>query len=116
MLVDAPCSGTGQLAREPQQKWKLTRDAVKDFARRQGELLAQVVAKVHPGTVVVYATCSLLPEENEQIVAQAKGVDIEDAPAEVPAAARSGPFLRTLPGAFPGGGFFGARLRKRASP
>src|SRR5439155_632132 len=64
VLVDAPCSGTGSLAREPQQKWKLTAKGVADFAARQSALLDEVAQ----AKAIVYATCSLLREENEAVV------------------------------------------------
>jgi 16S rRNA (cytosine967-C5)-methyltransferase len=116
ILIDAPCSGTGTLARDPDLKWKLTPRAVERFAARQRELLRETVEKAQPGAVIVYATCSLLPEENEDVVqaiiAGRADVALEPANLFVPERALSGPFLRTRPGAFPGAGFFGARLRK----
>jgi 16S rRNA (cytosine967-C5)-methyltransferase len=124
VLVDAPCSGTGSLAREPDQKWKLSAKAVADFHTTQLELLVELAPRVKPGALVVYATCSLLPEENDTVVsdflARVPGFALEPlAPlfgAERAALLCDGPFLRALPPRVPGGGFFAARLRKGAPP
>jgi 16S rRNA (cytosine967-C5)-methyltransferase len=116
ILVDAPCSGSGNLSREPDLKWKLTPRLVAGFAERQRKLLSDTLSAAGEGAVVVYATCSLLAEENEQVVEQLTrehpNVEVEDASALLPESVRAGRFLRVLPGTFPGGGFFGARLRK----
>ena len=120
LLVDAPCSGTGSLGREPDQKWKLTAQAVKEFHDTQLGLLKEVAGQARAGALLVYATCSLLPEENDDVVrdflAQVPGFTVEPlAPvfgAERAAVLCEGPFLRALPPRVPGGGFFAARLRK----
>ena|GEM_PF-631767 len=123
VLVDAPCSGTGSLAREPDQKWKLSAKAVEEFHTTQLELLVELAPRVKPGALLVYATCSLLPEENDAVVrdflARVSGFEVEPlAPvfgAERAAVLCDGPFLRALPPQVPGGGFFAARLRKNPS-
>ena len=66
VLVDAPCSGTGRLRREPALRWRL---ADRDFTNThtlQRKLLAQGASLVRPGGVLIYATCSLLAAENDQ--------------------------------------------------
>ena len=68
LLVDAPCSGTGSLGREPDQKWKLNPKAITDFQSTQLALLEEVAKEARPGSLIVYATCSLLPEENDEVV------------------------------------------------
>lgn len=65
VLLDAPCLGTGTFARHPDARWRVTPDALVALAERQGELLAAAAAVVRPGGWLVYATCSLEPEENE---------------------------------------------------
>ena len=55
-------------AREPDQKWKLSAKAVAEFQATQSTLLAEVAAQVKPGARIVYATCSVLPEENDAVV------------------------------------------------
>jgi 16S rRNA (cytosine967-C5)-methyltransferase len=65
VLLDAPCLGTGSFARHPDARWRATRDSLGRIAAQQGELLAATAGAVRPGGWLVYATCSLEPEENE---------------------------------------------------
>jgi 16S rRNA (cytosine967-C5)-methyltransferase len=69
ILVDAPCSGTGTLGRNPEIKWRLTPADLDDFHRRQAALVARARAALAPGGLLVYSTCSLEPEENEAVAA-----------------------------------------------
>jgi 16S rRNA (cytosine967-C5)-methyltransferase len=68
VLVDAPCSATGTLARHPDARWRLMPQTIARAAGRQETLLAAAAALVRPGGVLVYATCSLEPEENDNVV------------------------------------------------
>jgi 16S rRNA (cytosine967-C5)-methyltransferase len=68
VLVDAPCSGFGTLRRNPDLKWRQEASAIAELATKQARILAAASTLVKPGGRVVYATCSVLPEENEQIV------------------------------------------------
>ncbi len=68
VLVDAPCSGTGTLARNPEIKWRLSPHDPARQGDLQRKLLATGVRSLKPGGRLVYATCSLEPEENEQVV------------------------------------------------
>ena len=68
ILVDAPCSGTGTLARNPEIKWRLTKDDLERLPMIQRKILANALSALAPGGRLVYATCSLEPEENEQVV------------------------------------------------
>jgi len=68
-LVDVPCANTGVLARRPEARFGLTPVKLRSLARLQGRLLRRAAACVRPGGRLVYSTCSLEPEENEQIVA-----------------------------------------------
>lgn len=104
-LIDAPCSGTGTLAREPDQKWRLTQEKIAAFQATQLELLATVAAALKPGATIVYGTCSVLRDENEAVV--------ERFLAGHPGFQLDGPPLRVWPHRIDGGGFFGARLVKR---
>jgi 16S rRNA (cytosine967-C5)-methyltransferase len=68
VLVDAPCSATGTMARHPDARWRVTPRTIARSAVRQRELLAAAATLVRPGGLLVYATCSLEPEENGDIV------------------------------------------------
>jgi 16S rRNA (cytosine967-C5)-methyltransferase len=74
ILVDAPCSGTGTLARNPEIRWRLQPADLAELARRQAAILRAAFSVLAPGGRLVYATCSLEPEENEQVVEQALAV------------------------------------------
>lgn len=65
VLVDAPCLGTGTFSRHPDARWKVSVEALGRLAERQGALLSGAAGAVRPGGWLVYATCSLEPEENE---------------------------------------------------
>ncbi|MDR3214237.1 MAG: RsmB/NOP family class I SAM-dependent RNA methyltransferase, partial [Azoarcus sp.] len=68
VLVDAPCSGLGTLRRNPDLKWRQTPAAIAEMVVRQQAILAAAARLVRPGGRLVYATCSLLGEENEGVV------------------------------------------------
>jgi 16S rRNA (cytosine967-C5)-methyltransferase len=68
VLVDAPCSGTGTLARHPEIRWRLKPQNLTDLHGRQVTLLRNALASLAPHGRLVYATCSLEREENEQVV------------------------------------------------
>jgi 16S rRNA (cytosine967-C5)-methyltransferase len=69
VLVDAPCSGTGTLRRHPDLKWRQTQASVDSVAATQAAVLQSAARMVKPGGRLVYATCSLLAQENEQVAA-----------------------------------------------
>lgn len=68
VLVDAPCSGLGTLRRNPDLKWRQTPESVAELVGRQGNILTAAARLVKPGGRLVYATCSLLAEENDGVV------------------------------------------------
>ena len=68
VVVDAPCTATGTMARHPDARWRITPDAIERAATRQRLLLRAAAQLVRRGGTLVYATCSLEPEENEAIV------------------------------------------------
>lgn len=68
VLVDAPCSGLGTLRRSPDLKFRQTPECVHDFTQKQASILAAASKLLKPGGRLVYATCSLLPQENRNIV------------------------------------------------
>jgi 16S rRNA (cytosine967-C5)-methyltransferase len=69
VLVDAPCSGLGTLRRNPDLKWRQNPKAIPELAAKQLEILLAAARLLKPGGRLVYATCSTLAEENEQVVA-----------------------------------------------
>jgi 16S rRNA (cytosine967-C5)-methyltransferase len=68
-LADVPCSGTGTLGRNPEIRHRLHLEDMPRQAERQRGILHATVHALRPGSLVVYSTCSLEPEENEQVVA-----------------------------------------------
>jgi len=70
ILIDAPCSGTGTLARHPEIRWRLQPKQLAAFHQLQVRLLGNATANVKPGGQIVYSTCSMEPEENEEVVAK----------------------------------------------
>lgn len=81
LLLDVPCSGLGVLRRNPDAKWKLSPASIQESMALQKEILHSYVDMLKPGGLVVYATCSILPSENERQVADflssAKGSGFE---------------------------------------
>ena len=68
VFVDAPCSATGTMRRHPDARWRLQEGIFARAAERQERLLTAAAALVRPGGLLIYATCSLEPEENELVV------------------------------------------------
>jgi len=66
VLVDAPCSGTGTWRRQPELRWRLTPDRLESLEKTQSWLLEDGARHTKPGGRLAYATCSLLPSENEE--------------------------------------------------
>jgi 16S rRNA (cytosine967-C5)-methyltransferase len=125
VLLDAPCTATGTIRRHPDIAWHKTPDDVARMAELQGRLLASATGMLAPGGVLVYASCSLQPEEGQEVIARglAAGLPLERVPVaaeEVGLAVEITPegAVRTLPCHLPdqGGldGFFIARLRRQA--
>jgi 16S rRNA (cytosine967-C5)-methyltransferase len=95
ILVDAPCSGTGTLGRNPEIKWRLRGEDLAGFQRRQKQLLARALEALAPRGRLVYSTCSLEAEENEGVISSVP-----------PRVVRK--TVQRLPGRDPGDGFFAA--------
>ena len=70
ILVDAPCSGTGTLARHPEIRWRLRPEQLSEFHQLQVGILASAIKQLAPGGRIVYSTCSMEPEENEDVVSE----------------------------------------------
>jgi 16S rRNA (cytosine967-C5)-methyltransferase len=129
ILVDAPCSGTGTLARHPEIRWRLGADHLAEFHLLQCQLLETALAVVAPGGRLVYSTCSIEPEENENVVDEVlrdarsiRRVETSEAaqilePYLAPGVSTSELFgvdryFRTLPAVRHTDGFFAAILQK----
>jgi 16S rRNA (cytosine967-C5)-methyltransferase len=116
ILIDAPCSGTGVTGRHPDIRWNRQEHELARFQKNQLALLEQAAGLLVPGGILVYATCSLEPEENEEVIAlfldRHPDFVSEDCTPFLPPSAqelvRDG-FFAPLPGPTIDG-FFGARL------
>jgi len=115
VLVDAPCSGTGTLARHPDARWRLKEADIHALSRVQGTILAAVASMVRSGGLLIYSTCTLEPEENDdqvQAFLASRREFILEGGAGVPEVARDGSLLRALPQRTGTDGAFAARLRR----
>lgn len=116
VLLDAPCTGTGTFRRHPDGRWRVTPEDLRSLAGLQWELLTAAAEVVRPGGLLVYATCSLEPEENEaqmeRFLRAHPGWRV-DATA-IPELVDEAGFLRVLPQRFGVDGAFAARLRRPA--
>ncbi|CZT33916.1 RsmB/NOP family class I SAM-dependent RNA methyltransferase [Rhizobium sp. 9140] len=127
VLVDAPCTGTGTWRRRPDTKWRLNERNIEERQGQQREALAEAARYVRPGGRLVYVTCSVLPEENDQQVDRFLGQN----PAFAPMAAldswnalfgtagrrpvsRDGRTLTLSPASTATDGFFFAMLQRQA--
>lgn len=68
VLADVPCSGTGTLRRNPDSKWKIDEALVQRLVKQQKEIVEEALTYVKPGGYLLYSTCSILPEENQEQV------------------------------------------------
>lgn len=133
ILCDVPCSGTGTLARNPEIRHRLEPAEISRHAQRQQKILAAALSRLAPGGRLLYSTCSLEPEECEQVVAAALSKPaIRKSTRQLPLGplleslqasgqllkpiegAIRGDDLRTLPGTHPGDGFFAALFERTA--
>lgn len=129
VLADVPCSGTGTLARNPEIKWRLTLEDLAELPVRQLAILRSAMVEVAAGGRLIYSTCSLEREENEEVIERFMAEDssfrVIDCRSELEklqqrgeliwpdtSSLTRGPYLRTLPGIHPGDGFFAAILEK----
>jgi 16S rRNA (cytosine967-C5)-methyltransferase len=119
VLVDAPCSGLGTLRRNPDLKWRQSPQALAELTRKQASILAVAAPLLKPGGRLVYATCSLLREENDAIVERfleaRRDFRSESAAAILAAqgiALDTGDRFRVFPHEHAMDGFFAAVLRR----
>jgi len=78
VFVDAPCSGTGALRRNPEARWRMREQDIEGFQQKQLAIMKQAIELAAPGARIVYATCSLLTAENEDVSRQLAGVELAD--------------------------------------
>ena len=123
VLVDAPCSGLGTLRRNPDVKWRQQPGAVAEMQEKQASILDAASRLVKNGGRLVYATCSLLNEENDVIVEGflANHADFELVPMRQVLAEQKIPlemddYLKLLPHKHQTDGFFAAVLQRKALP
>jgi 16S rRNA (cytosine967-C5)-methyltransferase len=115
VLVDAPCSNLGVLRRNPEVKWRRAPEDIAASAVRQREILAAAATMVRPGGRLVYATCSLEPEENDEVVTAflaGRGDFAADPPSEFPLPLGPDGVLRCLPHRHGTDGFTAVRMRR----
>lgn len=121
VLVDAPCSGLGTLRRNPDLKWRQSAESVAELTRKQAAILAAAAGLVKPGGRLVYATCSILEEENAAIVdaflaahTGFRRLPAQDVLAAQGIAVDTGVDLRLLPTSHGTDGFYAAVLERTA--
>lgn len=119
VLIDAPCTGTGTFRRHPDGRWRIDAAVLESLVVLQREILDAAAALVRPGGVLVYATCSLEPEENEAQVRDFLDRQIDFEPAPVEGAVDSSLLtadgtMQVLPQRHGVDGSFAARLRRRS--
>jgi 16S rRNA (cytosine967-C5)-methyltransferase len=129
VLADVPCSGTGTLSRNPEIKWRLKREDVDELQALQLAILHSAMGHVTARGRLIYSTCSLEPEENEEVIERAMAENssfrVIECRGELQKLQESGElvwpdidslirgrYLRTLPGVHPCDGFFAAILEK----
>lgn len=117
VLLDAPCLGTGTLRRRPDAKWKKTPEQLRELVALQRQLLDAAATIVAPGGALIYSTCSLEPEENEEQIEEFLSRQV-DWKVEVPdqstltAVGSPSRWIQTLPHRHGCDGMFAAKLRR----
>jgi 16S rRNA (cytosine967-C5)-methyltransferase len=134
ILCDVPCTGTGTLARNPEIRHRLQPDDLERQVERQRAILSAAIGLLSPGGRLLYSTCSLEPEENEQVVEAClamapefqlmnlleefdrlahEGIVRGDAVGHLRETAFRNGYLRTIPGLHPCDGFFAALIKRK---
>lgn len=117
VLVDAPCSGLGSLRRNPDARWRLREEDLAQLARVQRQILESAASVLRPGGSLVYSTCTIAPEENDEVIrgfmaarASWRIAARDEAPEGIRELIDEGGFLRLQPHRHDMDGFFAVRL------
>jgi 16S rRNA (cytosine967-C5)-methyltransferase len=122
LLIDAPCSGSGVYGRHPDRKWELNEERLSFYIREQEMLLNEHVDLIKKGGHLVYATCSIIPDENEMQITKfldkhkdfelvSVNEDLKEQAIKIPE--RDDKFLQILPHHFQSDGFFIAKMKRK---
>jgi 16S rRNA (cytosine967-C5)-methyltransferase len=118
VLVDAPCTGTGTWRRNPDGRWTLTEKDLEELVPKQAAILDAAARLVKPGGGLVYATCSVLPAEDERQIEAfvARHPEFSVVPVSdlaLPAELAAGPYMRLSPFKHGTDGFFAAAMVRK---
>lgn len=114
ILLDAPCSATGVIRRHPDIKWLRKEEDIAELAELQGKILKALWARLKPNGVLLYATCSVLPEENSQQIQRFVETTADATLVEMDFTGENTVMKQFLPQQNGGDGFFYAKLIKAA--
>lgn len=113
VLVDAPCTNSGVIAKRPEVKERVNKKVLARLANLQFDLLSNAATFLRIGGSIVYSTCSILPRENEEVIerflSENKNFELEPARGFIPSAEL---YLKILPGFYNTDGIFAARLKR----
>ena len=119
VLVDALCSGLGTLRRNPDLKWRQSPQSIQELTAKQTAILSAAASLLKPGGRLVYATCSFLPEENQEIIhhflathPQFTLLNCTELLSQQKIALNTGEFLQLTPQLHQTDGFFAAALTR----
>ena len=119
VIADLPCSGIGIMAKKPEIRYRMTKETQKELVKLQKEMLAVVHRYVKPGGILMYSTCTINKEENEEQVREicekygfVPALEEQLVPEALRRDIKEGAYIQLLPGIHACDGFFIARLRK----
>ena len=114
IVCDVPCSGSGVYAKHPEAVWMFDEETVRSYQEKQKALLTWALSQVKPGGFVIYSTCSIFSQENEEVVAACLGTH-EHVPIDHPLLQARSLGAGCLP-QDAGGGFYYACIQRSAKP